>query len=212
MRAQSPPGDPGDQALWQRAAQGDRDAFGQIFDRHASAVYNHLFRLTANWSVAEDLTSAVFLQAWRRRGKVRLDRESALPWLLGVANHTLRNSRRSARRRDAALARLAPDTSSSADHADAVAARLDSERQMAVLRAAVGRLPRHQREAIELCTWAGLDQQAAAIALGVPVGTVKSRLHRARQSLAAELRQGPGPGSGRGGPGDRPAVPAEEKL
>src|ERR1700685_3510981 len=112
MRAQSPPGDPGDQALWQRAAQGDRDAFGQIFDRHASAVYNHLFRLTANWSVAEDLTSAVFLQAWRRRGKVRLDRESALPWLLGVANHTLRNSRRSARRRDAVLARLAPDTSS----------------------------------------------------------------------------------------------------
>jgi RNA polymerase sigma factor (sigma-70 family) len=74
-----------------------------------------------------------------------------------------------------------------ADHADAVAERLDSQHTMAELRAAIARLPRHEREVIELCVWAGLDQSAAAVALGVRPGTVKSRLHRARRNLAAEL-------------------------
>jgi RNA polymerase sigma factor (sigma-70 family) len=194
MARLSSPGDPSDRILWQRAAQGDRDAFGQIFDRHAAAVYNYLFRLSADWSVAEDLTSAVFLQAWRRRRQVSLDRESALPWLLGVANYVMRNSRRSLRRQHAALARIAAEGGPSRDHADDVAARVDTERQMASLRAAVNRLPRQQREVIELCAWSGLDHQAAAITLGVAVGTVKSRLHRARRRLAADISGGHQPG------------------
>ncbi|HUC22490.1 MAG TPA: sigma factor [Streptosporangiaceae bacterium] len=56
-----------DAALWQAAAAGEHAAFGQLFDRHATAVYNYLYRRTADWSAAEDLTAAVFLQAWRRR-------------------------------------------------------------------------------------------------------------------------------------------------
>ena len=100
---------PGDAALWSRAAHGDYDAFGQIFDRHAGAVYSYLFRLTANWSEAEDLTSGVFLQAWRRRAEVVIDRDSSLPWLLGVARCLAQNSRRARRRYQAALAR-APRT------------------------------------------------------------------------------------------------------
>jgi DNA-directed RNA polymerase specialized sigma24 family protein len=70
-----PPQRPSDRELWQLVGDGDSAAFGQFFDRHATAVYNHLFRRTANWSEAEDLTSAVFLLAWRRRGKVVIDRE-----------------------------------------------------------------------------------------------------------------------------------------
>ena len=85
---------PGDAALWAQAARGDHDAFGQLFDRHAGAVYSYLFRLTANWSEAEDLASAVFLQAWRRRAQVVIDRDSSLPWLLGVARRLAQNSRR----------------------------------------------------------------------------------------------------------------------
>jgi hypothetical protein len=77
---------PGDRELWRLAGAGDGAAFGELFDRHATAVFNHLFRRTASWSEAEDLTSAVFLLAWRRRTTVVIDRESALPWLLGVAN------------------------------------------------------------------------------------------------------------------------------
>jgi RNA polymerase sigma factor (sigma-70 family) len=177
----------GDRALWQRSAAGDPDAFGQLFDLHATAVYNHIFRRTADWSEAEDLTSAVFLQAWRRRREVVFDRESALPWLLGVANHVLRNARRAQRRYQAALGRIATDTGARTaytDPADAVADRVDAERAMAGVRRAVEQLPRHEREVVEMCIWSGLDQQAAALALGVAVGTVKSRLHRARRRLA----------------------------
>jgi RNA polymerase sigma factor (sigma-70 family) len=179
----------GDAALWQAAAGGQHDAFGELFDRHATSVYNYLLRRTGDWSEAEDLTAAVFLQAWRRRGQVVFDRDSALPWLLGVARLVLRNARRARMRYQAALCRAGTEAASlvSVDPADLVAGRLDDERQLAALRAAVGRLPRPQREVIELCVYSGLDLQAAAVALGVAVGTVKSRLHRARQRLAGEL-------------------------
>jgi RNA polymerase sigma factor (sigma-70 family) len=184
---------PGDAVLWQRATAGDHDAFGELFDRYAGAVYTYLFRRLGDWSEAEDLTSAVFLQAWRRRSDVVFDRDSALPWLFGVANGLLRNATRARQRHAALLARVrdrAPEpASAAADHADAVAERLDSQQTMAELRAAIARLPRGEREVIELCVWADLDQAAAAVALGVRPGTVKSRLHRARRSLAAELRQ-----------------------
>ena len=185
------PGDPSDRELWQLAARGDNAAFGLLFDRHATAVYNHLFRRTADWSEAEDLTSAVFLQAWRRRSGVEIDRESVLPWLLGIANNTLRNSRRARKRYRAALARVALGDDTASDHADTVAAAIDSERQMVALRQAVAGLPRHEREVVELCAWSGLDQKGAAVALGVSVGTVKSRMHRARRRLAAALAARP---------------------
>ena len=181
----------GDTELWQAAAAGEHAAFGQLFDRHATAVYNFLYRRTDDWSAAEDLTAAVFLQAWRRRGEVVFDRDSALPWLLGVARLQLRNATRSRARYVAALSRVGRQTlaeATLADPADLVARRLDDAQQVRKLRAAIGRLPRQQREVIELCVYAGLDQQAAALSLGVSVSTVKSRLHRARQRLANELR------------------------
>jgi RNA polymerase sigma-70 factor (ECF subfamily) len=188
---------PGDEAVWRRVAGGDQQAFGELFDRHAGAVYSYLSLRLGDWSAAEDLTSAVFLQAWRRRTEVVFERASALPWLLGVANGLLRNEVRARRRRAELLDRVhavrdaLPGASAvEADHADEVADRVDGERQTAALRAAVGRLPRREREVIELCVWAGLDHAAAAIALGVRPGTVKSRLHRARRSLAAELGVG----------------------
>ena len=200
---------PGDAALWSRAAHGDQDAFGQLFDRHAGAVYSYLFRLTANWSEAEDLTSAVFLHAWRRRAEVVIDRDSSLPWLLGVARRLAQNSSRARKRYQAALARIGThlaDGAPAADPADAVLGRLDSVQRMARLRAAVAKLPRHEREAVELCVWAELDQQAAAVSLGVKVGTVKSRLHRARRHLATEL------GAPGGGAGPAPLPPAEGTM
>jgi RNA polymerase sigma factor (sigma-70 family) len=185
---------PGDAALWQAAAAGEHDAFGQLFDRHARSVYNYLLRRTADWSVAEDLTAAVFLQAWRRRGEVIFDGDSALPWLLGVARQLERNANRSRLRYRAALSRAGREAMPDADHddpADLVSGRLDSQQQLRRLRTAIGRLPRQQREVIELCVYAGLDQQAAAIALGVSVGTIKSRLYRARQRLAHDLQAPP---------------------
>jgi RNA polymerase sigma factor (sigma-70 family) len=188
----------GDAALWEAAAAGEHDAFGVLFDRHAKAVYNFLLRRTTDWSLAEDLTAAVFLQAWRRRNQVVFDGDSALPWLLGVARLVLRNATRSRTRYQSALGRAGASLLAArpgpSDPADVVVGRLESERQLTELRAAIAGLSARHREVIELCVYAGLDQQAAAIALGVSVGTVKSRLHRARQRLAIDLGA-PRPGS-----------------
>ncbi len=69
-----------DQDLWSRAANdGAGEAFGELFERHANRVYAHCFSRTGSWSMAEDLTSVVFLEAWRRRAEVRFSGDSALP-------------------------------------------------------------------------------------------------------------------------------------
>jgi RNA polymerase sigma factor (sigma-70 family) len=179
----------GDTALLQAAASGHDEAFGRLFDRHATAVCNFLFRHTADWSAAEDLTAAVFLQAWRRRGDVVFDCDSALPWLLGVARMLLRHPSRSRSRYQAVLRRAgaAAAAGRAPGPAEVVAGRPDRTQQADRVRTAIGRLPRQQREVIEMCVYAGLDQEAASISLGISVAAVKSRLHRARQRLVAEL-------------------------
>jgi DNA-directed RNA polymerase specialized sigma24 family protein len=97
-----------DQALWDRSVAGDTDAFGELFVRHRDAVYNYCFRRMASWDAAEDLTSAVFLEVWRGRRRLALDRESALPWLIGTASNLVRSRMRSAARRFAIERRAAP--------------------------------------------------------------------------------------------------------
>ncbi|WP_460662810.1 RNA polymerase sigma factor [Kribbella swartbergensis] len=172
-----------DRALWERATDGDSEAFGRLYDRHAQAIYNFLYRRTASWSDAEDLTSTVFLHAWRRRTEVVLDRDSALPWLLRTADYTVRNEWRAKLRYRRALAAAHLLADHVRDHADDVAGRLDDDQRIQQARASLKRLPKQEREIVELCIWAGLDQQAAAVALDVPLGTVKSRLSRARKHL-----------------------------
>lgn len=172
-----------DRVLWERASGGDSAAFGELYDRHVRVIYNFLYRRTGSWSDAEDLTSAVFLQAWRRRNDVVLDRESALPWLLRAADYTVRNEWRAKLRYRRALAAAHLLADHQRDHADEVIGRLDGDRQLEQARAALKHLRRHEREIVELCVWSGLDQQAAAIALDIPLGTVKSRLSRARKHL-----------------------------
>jgi DNA-directed RNA polymerase specialized sigma24 family protein len=108
----------GDASLWQAVAAGEHDAFGQLFDRHAAAVYNYLLRRTADWSVPEDLTAAVFLHAWRRSREVIFDGDSALPWLLGVARLLLRNTVRSRTRYLRALGRAGAQLLSLSDSPD----------------------------------------------------------------------------------------------
>ncbi|SHN14989.1 RNA polymerase sigma factor [Cryptosporangium aurantiacum] len=175
-----------DRQLWSDAAAGDRDAFGELFDRHGQAVYNHCFRLTGNWSQAEDATSAVFLAAWRRRADLTLVRDSALPWLLTVATHRVHDEHRSLRRRRALIARAGPPLDSP-DHADAVAEKLDDERRMAVVLDATRQLPPSEREALVLCVWSGVSYADAAAVLGIAEPSVRSRVSRATSRLARML-------------------------
>jgi RNA polymerase sigma factor (sigma-70 family) len=178
-----------DAALWQRAAAGETDAFGTIFERHARTVYNYCFRRTGDWSQAEELMAIVFLEAWRRRAQVELERDDALPWLLGVATNVIRNLRRSQRRHRAALERLPRERA--ADFAGDVHARLDDEREMRAALRALRKLSRDDQDVLALCVWEELSYEQAALALGVPVGTVRSRLSRARARLR-ELTSNPG--------------------
>jgi RNA polymerase sigma-70 factor (ECF subfamily) len=174
--------EPLDSELWQRVAAHDGQAFGRLFDRHARRVYNHCFWRTADWALSEDLTSVVFLEAWRRRRDVRLSGESLLPWLLGVANNAIRNAERSRRRYRRLLSKLPKVADFPAEDGE-IAARLDDEQVMKGLLDSLRLLRQEEQDVIALCDWSGLSIAEASTALGIPAGTVKSRLARARAAL-----------------------------
>jgi RNA polymerase sigma-70 factor (ECF subfamily) len=178
-----------------RIRAGDPDTFGSLFDDYARAVYNHAFRLTGDWSAAEDVLSLTFLEAWRLRETVELTGGSLRPWLLGIATNTARNIRRAARRHEAAVCRL-PRDEVFPDFAEDLIDRIDDAGQIALLQTALSRLRRAEREVVALCLWSGLDYVAAARALGIPVGTVRSRLSRARKKLRKFAGAEVPPGSG----------------
>ncbi|GAA2274370.1 sigma-70 family RNA polymerase sigma factor [Kitasatospora cystarginea] len=166
-----------------RIRAGDRDAFGQLFDAYAHAVYNHAYRLTGDWSTAEDVMSLTFLKAWRQHGRVNAEGGSLRPWLLGIATNLVSNQRRAARRHRQVMAQLPPVPEDVPDFAEEAAGRIDDAARIAALQDALARLRRPDREVLALCVWAGLDYLEAAEALGVPVGAVRSRLSRARAKL-----------------------------
>ncbi|MFD3927115.1 RNA polymerase sigma factor [Streptomyces sp. NPDC058614] len=168
-----------------RVRAGDPSAFAELFDSYARAVYNHAFRLTADWSTAEDVMAATFMEAWRLRDRVDPEGGSLRPWLLGIATNTARNQHRSNRRYRAAANAAAAAEMSMPDHADEVADRVDDRRRLATALTALAKLRRPEREVIALCLGEGLDYEAAAEALGIPMGTVASRLSRARRKLRA---------------------------
>ncbi|MBP0454487.1 RNA polymerase sigma factor [Kitasatospora sp. RG8] len=176
-----------------RVRAGNPDAFAELFDSYARTVYNHVFRLTGDWSVAEDVMSATFMEAWRLRGTVEPEGGSLRPWLLGVATNLARNHCRGNRRYRAAAAAAAAAPAAVPDHADEVAGRLDDRQRIAVTLAQLSVLRRPEREVLVLCLWEGLEYVQAAQVLGVPVGTVRSRLSRARTKLRkladAELKR-----------------------
>jgi RNA polymerase sigma factor (sigma-70 family) len=177
-----------DHELWARAAAGDRAAFGELFERHVEAVWNHAYRLTASWSVAEDLTSSTFLVAWRRCADIRLVRDSALPWLYTVAGNLARDEWRGATRYLRAVRRM-PEATVVADHADDVVHRVDLDAGMTRILAAVRSLPRAERQAAELCLLGELPTADAAELLGVAEVSVRSRLSRARARLRTKLKE-----------------------
>jgi RNA polymerase sigma factor (sigma-70 family) len=170
-----------DRELWRRAAAGESEAFGELYDRHANAIYNYCFRRCADWALAEDLTATVFLVAWRKRRRVVFDREGAvLPWLYAVAGNVVRNELRGHRRLVRFVSALAAGQPFSVDPSDRVA----EEQEMRRILAEVGRLPKREQDVLALCVFADLTYEQAAVALGIPIGTVRSRLARARNQLS----------------------------
>jgi len=184
--------DSSDRVLWEQARAGDSSAFGVLFERHAGRIYNYCFRRTADWARAEDLTSTTFLVAWRSRGRTPLRAESALPLLFGIATNVLRNQRRSLRRRREAFARLPLEQAEEPDFAEDASTRLDDQAAMRHLLLLFARLPRREQDVVALADWSGLSYEDTAVALAIPIGTVRSRLARGRRRLR-ELATTSGP-------------------
>ncbi len=165
----------------------DAVAFGQLFGRHSQAVYSFCARRTADLALAEDLTSITFLEAWRHRDRLLSgDAGKALPWLLGVSNNVVRNAKRGQRRYHDVLERLpAPTVIPPAE--DQAIARSVTEAGLRAALEAISALPEREQEVVTLVLWSGLSYEEAATALAIPVGTVRSRLSRARSKLQIAL-------------------------
>jgi len=186
-----------DVVLWSRLRAAEPDALTDLFTRHSPAVYNFAFRRTASWSSAKDVVQATFVALWRKAAAGNLpalEHPTALPWLLGAADRESRGLYRSLSRRHRLQQRLESVTAGDqhvADHAELVAQQLDDERQMTRVREAVRVLPTHQRVVVELLVWSGLSVAETASTLGIPEGTVKSRMSRAKNRLGAQLSTDP---------------------
>lgn len=177
--------DPSDELLWRSACSGDADAFEVVFRRHCDAVHTQCARRSGSYEAADDLVSKVFLEAWRNRERVRFVEGSLCPWLLVVASNVARNHVRG-QARYAAMTRRLPipgrdDASTELD------ARLEALTLAPLLADALSRLNRSEQTLVSLCDLSDYSQRDAAEILGIPVGTVKSRLSRAHRKLRAYL-------------------------
>lgn len=169
-----------DQALWGLITAGDVDAFGRLYERHAVGVEAFCLRRSASRTIAEEATSEVFLELWRQRSRLTVSGDSARPLLLGIALNVLRHRWRIERRHRATLARLSERFDRLAPTESPPAATLEA---LARARKIVERLPRPEAETLILIAWGELSYEETAGVLGVPIGTVRSRLARARSRL-----------------------------
>jgi RNA polymerase sigma-70 factor (ECF subfamily) len=182
--------EPTDADLWEGAVAGDPAAFGRLFDRRANDIFAFCLRRTGDRRAAEDLMSATFLHAWRRRTQFEPHPDTPLPLLYGIAANLVRVHLRNEGRRHAAMARI-PVAATEPDPSDGVTDRVDDARRVARALEALGTLPERDQELFVLCVWQDLSYEQAAAALGIPVGTVRSRLSRARLRLRGMVGEPP---------------------
>lgn len=177
-----------DEVLCDKGTAGDADAFAVLFDRHVDALFRYCLSRCGPWHDAEQLVSITFLEAWRQRNRIKPEKDTVLPWLLGVATNADRNRARASRRHAEFLSRLPHSDprngGNEADHAEAVESRVDAERAVREMLDTTAGLNDEERDVVVLCLMNGMGQEEAAKTLGIRVGTVKSRLHRARAKLA----------------------------
>jgi RNA polymerase sigma-70 factor (ECF subfamily) len=168
----------------------DPEAFSALFTRHAGAIQRYVTRRLGS-DAADDVVADTFLLAFRQRGCYDPARANALPWLYGIATNLIGRHRRNEVRLYRALARTGADpviapfaTAPFTDQVDgAVTAGMAGRR----LADALAELPAAYRDPLLLVAWGDLSYEETAIALGVPTGTVRSRISRARARLRRTL-------------------------
>lgn len=167
-----------------RDARKDPSKFGLVFDRHYEAIFRFAARRLGG-DLADDVAAETFVIALRRIDSYDPDYSSALPWLYGIAHNVMRNHSRSESRRLRLVAEIGDHEE--ADRAAGPAERIEALDKSAALASGLIDLSDADREALLLFAWAGLPQREIARLQGVPEGTVRSRIHRARSILREHL-------------------------
>ncbi|WP_322411013.1 sigma-70 family RNA polymerase sigma factor [Microbacterium invictum] len=159
-------------------------AFAELFERHSVPVAAFVRRRVSGEAV-EDVLSETFLVAFRRRADFDSSWESARPWLLGIASRVLKKHRADEARHWRAVAASADrEEASNEGGIEGASTRLDAAAAVRELAPRIAALSARDRETLFLYAWGGLTQEEVATALGIPVGTVGSRLNRIRRKLA----------------------------
>lgn len=175
-----------DSVLWLEATSGMERSFAALFDRHRVRIFRKAYAQVRSVADAEDVVALVFLEAWRSRQKVRIVDGSILPWLLTVTSYVILNQSRTARRYKRLLAAM-PEPEREPDHAEDVLERLDRDARLIAVRDAMAQLSAHERQIIDLCIIEELPIATVASVLDIPLGTVKSKLHRAKEKMRKRM-------------------------
>lgn len=161
--------------------------FAMVFDRYYAMIHGYAARRLGR-SLADDVAAETFLIAFDRRLRYDVARADARPWLYGIASNLIARHHRAEQRLYRALARTGVDEVIEG-HAERVAVRLDAQAGRAPLAAALAGIADGDRDVLLLVAWAELTSEQAGEALGIPAGTARSRLHRARKKIRAALVQ-----------------------
>jgi RNA polymerase sigma factor (sigma-70 family) len=164
----------------------DPDAFAELFHRHSEEIGRYVTRRVGP-EAAEDIVAETFLVAFRRRSSYDLSREDARPWLYGIATNVMRSHRREELRSLRTLARTGVDPVLAESFTDRVDGQVAAAATSRLLAPALARLNAGQRDVLLLTAWAGLTLDQVAEVLGIPTGTARSRLNRARTKIRAAL-------------------------
>jgi RNA polymerase sigma-70 factor (ECF subfamily) len=161
------------------------EQFAAIFDRYYPRIHGYLARRLGK-DLADDLASETFLLAFAARDRYDTRYPDARPWLYGIAAHLIARQHRAEQRWYRAIARAGMDQVAEG-HDDRVAGQVDAAARRGALAAALAGIPDVEREVLLLVAWAELSSEEVARALGIPAGTVRSRLYRARRQLRIAL-------------------------
>jgi RNA polymerase sigma factor (sigma-70 family) len=171
--------DVGDNELIAQSVDRDPEAFAHLARRHGRAIHRYLNRRSSH-QMADDLLAEVWLRAFQSRRTYDQSWIDARPWLYGIARNTLRAHWRDGRR-DIGQFELPHDPWNEVDDG------LDARRIRTALQSTLNALRAEDREVLLLVAWEGLTPSEAAITLGIPSGTARWRLHRARRTFRAEF-------------------------
>ncbi|MFF0869723.1 RNA polymerase sigma factor [Nonomuraea sp. NPDC003560] len=167
------------------ASLAEPERFAELFERHAAVLHRYVVRRLGP-DQAEDVVAETFTRAFEKRHKYALDRQDALPWLYGIATNIIGTHRRAETRGFRALARTGEDPVAVAFD-ERVVARVSASETRRPLAAALAALGKGERDVLLLVSWGDLSYEETAQALNVPIGTVRSRLSRARRKIAHAL-------------------------